>query len=81
MLHNCEARPGLDQSVHLSWQVLGVKRLRRQARRPSPPRLFQAGTFQRLQSYRSPIKSKLKQAKQMGRSVEALTADGTQILN
>lgn len=58
-----------------------AKILQPQAGHPSPLHLFQAGTFQRMQSYRSPIKSKLKQEKQMGQGVEALTADGTTILN
>lgn len=58
-----------------------VKTLKPQAGHLSPLHLFQAGTFQRMQSYWRPIKSKLKHTKQMGQSVEALAADGTKILN
>lgn len=82
-------RPGLGSHLYFSGQVFTslllehheVQTLHPQAGHPSPLHLFQAGPFQRMQSYRSPIKSKLKHRKQMGQSVEALTADGTKILN
>lgn len=83
------ARLGLDSHVlllqagftPLLLQHHKVKTIQPQAGHPFPLHLFQAGTFQRMQSYQSPIKSKLKHAKQMVWSVEALTADGTKILN